>query len=80
MIVPNEVVDEVNLIFNEFKLAKEKFPDLRSFHEGYSIILEELDELWYEIKNQPPLNTDLIKQQAIQVAAMSLRFITDLCN
>lgn len=80
MITPDKYVTVVNLIFNEFKLAKEKFPDFHSYHEGYAVIQEELDELWYEIKNKPPLNNDLIKKEAIQLAAMALRFITDLFN
>ena len=77
---PFIVAKEINLIYKEFKLAKEKFPDLKSFHEGYAVILEELDELWSEIKNYPFPSRESMKKEASHVAAMALRFMTDLCD
>ena len=46
-----------------------------SAHEGYAVLLEELDELWEEVKRN-----DRGKQyeEGIQVAAMALRFLYDL--
>jgi len=52
---------------------------MKSNHEGYAVILEELDELWDEIKKQHP-NNELIRKEAIQVAAMAVRFILDRCS
>lgn len=46
-------------------------------HEGYAVILEELDELWVEIKKKKP-DTQEMRKEAIQVAAMAVRFIEDL--
>ena len=41
------------------------------------MIQEELDELWDDIKtNKPPI---VQRTEAIQVAAMAVRFILDLC-
>jgi len=66
--------------------AAKKFPSFNSSHEGYAIILEELDELWDEVKN-PGGNTsphyaeelmDRQRKEAIQVAAMAIRFVYDL--
>lgn len=42
-------------------------------HEGYSVILEELDELWEHIKENTS-RTDEARAEAIQVAAMALKF------
>ena len=45
-----------------------------SEHEGYAVILEELDELWEAIKeNEHPTR---LREEAIQVAAMALEFAT----
>jgi NTP pyrophosphatase (non-canonical NTP hydrolase) len=47
-------------------------------HEGYAVILEEMDELWDEIKKKNP-NRLQMKSEAIQIAAMALRFVMDIC-
>ena len=50
-----------------------------SYHEGYAIILEELDELWEEIRKRPAHRSkDLMRSEAKQVAAMAIRFMVDL--
>lgn len=46
-------------------------------HEGYAVILEELDELWEECKQKRP-DPSRMRAEAIQVAAMALRFAVDL--
>jgi hypothetical protein len=46
-------------------------------HEGYGVLLEEVDELWDEIKKQQP-SCARMRAEAIQVAAMAIRFIEDL--
>ena len=70
--ITSEVIEEV------FKAMK-KHSSMKSNHEGYAVILEELDELWDEIKKQHP-NNELIRKEAIQVAAMAVRFILDRCS
>lgn len=60
--------------------AKTLFPvDFVNQHEGYAVILEELDELWDEVKKNQR-NYDLFNQrkEAIQCAAMCIRFATEL--
>ena len=50
-------------------------------HEGYAVIKEEIDELWDEIKINPKKeNYSLfkIRSEAIQSAAMLVRFIVEL--
>lgn len=63
----------------ELALARMKFPPMRSFHEGYAILQEEVDELWTEVKaSKPDSDTARMRAEAIQVAAMALRFVIDL--
>ncbi len=68
-----------NDIEAEYTNARHKFPtEFNSYHEGYAIIKEELDELWDEIKGDQ-WNLKL-RDEAIQVAAMAIRFIIDCCK
>jgi NTP pyrophosphatase (non-canonical NTP hydrolase) len=48
-----------------------------SAHEGYAVIKEEVDELWDAIKNKNP-DKAAIKKEAIQVAAMAIRFLSEV--
>jgi len=68
----------VKLIVDEAKRAKSMFPPFNSAHEGYGVIKEEFDEFWDEIKRKPK-DWDRIEDEAIQLGAMALRFLTDLC-
>ena len=66
-------------VFAEYKQAKKLFGDFNNSHEGYAVILEELDELWEAIKSKDKTLDDQ-RKEAIQVTAMGLRFLVDLCN
>ncbi len=73
-----EVLREVEA---EYIRASSMNAPFNSAHEGYGVILEELDELWDEIKKKRRLrDPKLMKEEAIQVAAMAVRFIYDICN
>lgn len=66
-------------ILAEYEKAAKAFPAFNSAHEGYAVIAEELDELWDEVKNNKnPESRDRQRKEAIQVAAMALRFIVDV--
>ena len=55
------------------------FPPFHSAHEGYAVLLEEVDELWDEIKgNKKPGAYERMRKEAIQVGAMVLRFLVML--
>jgi len=66
-------------ILQEYKQATKKFGKFNSTHEGHSVIEEEFDELWDEIKaNTNPMGN--MRKEAIQLTAMGLRFIVDCCS
>lgn len=46
-----------------------------SGHEGYAVMLEELDELWDQVKAN---DLEAARAEATQVAAMAVRFMIDL--
>lgn len=72
--------DAIELVRTELEHAEELFPAFNSSHEGYAVLKEELDELWEEIKNNKDHGTlERQKREAIQVAAMALRFLVNLC-
>jgi len=67
-------------VMQELSKAAKKFPPFKSEHEGYAILFEEVDELWDAIKNTRTKNHDVyVRGEAIQVAAMALRFLIDIC-
>lgn len=72
-------------VFDEVVSATRKFGSFNSSHEGYAVILEELDELWEVVKSKagidayPGREKDL-RTEAKQVAAMACRFMLDLCD
>lgn len=50
---------------------------INSLHEGHSIIREEFDEFWDEVKAQEP-NAAGIKMELIQTAAMCVRTLLEV--
>jgi len=52
-----------------------------SAHAGYAILFEEVDELWAEVRKKPSQRSkERLRAEAVQVAAMALRFIQDICD
>lgn len=46
-------------------------------HEGYAVMLEEMDELFDEIRKKRPDNVRML-EEAVQVGAMAIKFIQSL--
>lgn len=65
----------------EIRQATTNWPPMNSAHEGYAVLLEELDELWDHVKtNQKRRDLKAMRKEAIQVAAMAVRFAHDVCD
>jgi NTP pyrophosphatase (non-canonical NTP hydrolase) len=55
------------------------FPPIKSLHEGYSIILEEVDEFWDEVKKKAKSRSkEALYKELIQISAMAQRTAEDL--
>jgi hypothetical protein len=69
----------VSDVVEELQMAMTKKPLFTSPHHGYAIILEELDELWDEVKKKR-CNRDVknMRTEAVQVAAMAMKFIMSM--
>jgi hypothetical protein len=71
-------VDKVlNEVRKECQRAVEKHGPMKSAHEGYAVLLEEVDELWTEIKQDTGYTPEAFAE-AVQVAAMGVRYVADL--
>lgn len=69
----DKVGDATHEVVTEVRAALAKFGPFNTAHEGYALLLEEVDELWDEIKlNQARRNPPKLRREAIQVAAMAL--------
>lgn len=73
-------------ILYEYNRADSLFGPFTCPHEGYAVILEELDETWEVIKKRTqekneigPNAPELMAEEVKSVGAMALRFMVDLC-
>lgn len=65
----------IDLVVLEYERATKLFGPFASRHEGYAILLEEMDELKEVVwKNQPD---ERLEEEVKQVAAMAVRFLID---
>lgn len=62
--------------------ARAKHAPMTTRHEGYAVILEEVDELWKEVKNggndTDPVNKKHLCKELLHIAAMCQRMAEDL--
>lgn len=77
-----QVVEEATLsAIDELNKAMTNWPAFNSAHEGFAVLKEEVDELWDHVKtNQTKRDIAKMKKEALQVAAMALRFAIDCCD
>jgi NTP pyrophosphatase (non-canonical NTP hydrolase) len=66
-------------VVEELERATRLHPrSFNSAHEGFAVLKEEVDELWEEVKHgRDPAD---LRAEAVQVGAMALRFLMDLCG
>lgn len=58
-----------------------KWGPFRSAHEGFAILMEEFDELKAHVwTNQSKRDLEEMRKEAIQVAAMAIRFANDIVD
>lgn len=73
-----KVIKEIK---EEVRTAKENWPLFNSAHEGYAVLLEEMEELWEHVRTkQRDRDLFAMRQEAIQVAAMAVRFANEVCD
>ena len=69
-----------DMVEQELNRARAKFGKFNSPHEGYAVILEELEELWEWARSQPDIQRDMKENalsECVQIAAMAQRFAED---
>ena len=61
-----------NRVLQEYNFSNAKHGGFHSTHEGYAVLLEEVDELWADIKGN---DTPHSCEEAYQVAAMAIKYL-----
>ena len=74
-----EVVDELKMLKVKVDDPNHPFANLHSPHHGYALLLEEMDELWEEIRKKNKFrDLEAMREEAMQIAALAIRFMVDL--
>jgi NTP pyrophosphatase (non-canonical NTP hydrolase) len=68
-------------IKSELFRASATYHQYHSEHEGFAVLLEEVDELWeaVRLKQSDPTRKEKVRDELIQIAATAHRFLNDLC-
>lgn len=83
-IIPKVYPIYVERVCEELQSAEKLFPPFNSPHEGWAVIHEELEELWREVRKRGDWRELdrllLMRDEAMQVSAMGMRFMKDICD
>lgn len=75
------ITDILEKVHAELKQAQNNWPVFNSAHEAFGVLSEEVDELWDHVKtNQRKRDLVAMQKEAVQVAAMALRFAIEVCD
>lgn len=78
---PSEWTSTVQLVVNELEQAVSNWPSMNSAHEGLGLLDEEYEELRKIIHLKQKLrDLDQMRREAIQLAAVAIRFAFEVCN
>ena len=66
-------------IENEIDQSRRQHGVFSGSHEGYAVILEEVEELWEQVKRKER-DFKKMEKECIQIAAMAIKFIEDVCE
>ncbi len=79
--LPPSLLGTLAEVFREVKDAEAKWPPMNSAHEAYGVLTEEYRELEQHVfTNQKRRDIAAMRAEAIQVAAMAVRFVRDVCD
>lgn len=68
----------VDRVAVEIAKARAKHPPINSLHEGYAVLLEEVDEFWEIVKMQSKdRDRAALRNELVQIAAMAQRIAED---
>lgn len=68
-------------VAEELVAATANWPKFNSAHEGFAVLLEEVDELKTHVwANQKKRDIQAMRKEAKQVAAMAIRFMIEVCD
>ena len=65
------------MVKDELKVARNGHGPVRSLHEGYGVLLEEVDEFWNEVKLKKSVPERAIRE-LVQISAMAQRIAEDV--
>ena len=69
----------IDAVITEYGQVCAENAPFNSAHEGYAVLLEEMDELKAEVwKKRHIRDINRMRKEAVQVAAMALCFLTDV--
>ena len=73
------MADFLRDVLAERQKADTTWPPIHSHHEGYAVLLEEVDEYWEIVRQKAYLrNTQAMYLELVQVAAVAWRIVRDL--
>lgn len=74
-----KVLNFSNLVKKELKNARKSHGPQRNLHEGYAVLLEEVDELWDEVrKKQNARNPQAVLEELVQIASSAQKTAEDV--
>ena len=66
------------MVAKELARARSRYGDINTYHEGYAVILEELDEFWDQVRLWPRTHSATVMlRELVQLAAMAQRVAED---